>query len=281
MLVLDAVLAMCLTSTAPYTYEQRLAASKCIQGFIHDNDEGRKGLLQRIIEKYHDKSSVDQSTNLLYYILDVDDSTRKDPYRIWFACTILLHLLDSSPQAKALVREISIGDVSEGEEPVSALQQINANLSTALINSFDPRIAIGFLMLLCIWLYDDRKCVDEFLEETAGIQTLVGSIAQAREGVFVTGLAAVLLGICVEFNSPTSPLPPAKLQKLIVSGVGGTEQFVFRITQFRESSEFRDFREQVTFSSHGDDDLPELWFDLGFVEFLKDNYSIACYCGGG
>jgi intracellular protein transport protein USO1 len=266
---------MCLTSTAPYTYEQRLAASKCIQGFIHDNDEGRTGLLQRIIDKYHDKSAVDQSTNLLYYILDVDDSTRKDPYRIWFACTILLHLLDSSSQAKALVREISIGDVSEGEEPVSALQQINANLSTALINSFDPRIAIGFLMLLSIWLYDDCKCVEEFLEETAGIQTLVGSIAQAREGVFVTGLAAVLLGICVEFNSPASPLPPAKVQKLIVSGVGGKEQFVFRITQFRESSEFRDFREQVTFSSHGDDDLPDLWFDLGFVEFLKDNYSMT------
>jgi len=173
------------------------------------------------------------------------------------------------------------------------LQQINANLSTALINSFDPRIAIGFLMLLCIWLYDDARCVEEFLEETAGIQTLVGSVAQAREGVFVTGLTAVLLGICVEFNSPASALPPydplqnseafrfllkvcerAKLQKLIVSGVGGKDQIVFRITQFRETSEFRDFKEQVTFSSHGDDDLPDLWFDLGFVEFLKDNYSI-------
>ena len=63
------------------------------------------------------------------------------------------------------------------------------------------------------------------------------------------------------------------MQKLIVSGVGGKDQFVFRIRQFRETREFRDFREQVTFSSHGDDDLPDLWFDLGFVEFLKDNYS--------
>jgi hypothetical protein len=66
-----------------------------------------------------------------------------------------------------------------------------------------------------------------------------------------------------------------QLQKLIVSGVGGKDQLVFRITQFRETSEFRDFREQVTFSSHGDNDLPDLWFDLGFVEFLKDNYSIT------
>jgi len=55
--------------------------------------------------------------------------------------------------------------------------------------------------------------------------------------------------------------------------VGGKDQFVFRISQLREAKEFRDFREQVTFSSHGDD-LPDLWFDLGFVEFLKDNYSI-------
>lgn len=67
----------------------------------------------------------------------------------------------------------------------------------------------------------------------------------------------------------------ARLQKLIVSGVGGKDQFVFRITQFRETSEFRDFREGVTFSSahSSDDELPSLWFDLGFVEFLKDNYS--------
>lgn len=63
-----------------------------------------------------------------------------------------------------------------------------------------------------------------------------------------------------------------KLQKLIVAGVGGKDQFVFRISQLREAKEFRDFREQVTFSAHGDD-LPDLWFDLGFVEFLKDNYS--------
>jgi intracellular protein transport protein USO1 len=66
----------------------------------------------------------------------------------------------------------------------------------------------------------------------------------------------------------------ASLQKLIVSGVGGKDQFVFRITQFRETSEFRDFREQVTFSSNADNELPDLWFDLAFVEFLKDNYSI-------
>ena len=71
-----------------------------------------------------------------------------------------------------------------------------------------------------------------------------------------------------------------RLQKLIISGVGGKDQFVFRITQLREAREFRDFREQVTYSSHADDELPDLWFDLGFVEFLKDNYSITPSRGG-
>lgn len=65
----------------------------------------------------------------------------------------------------------------------------------------------------------------------------------------------------------------ARLQKLITSGVGGKDHFIFRISQLRESPQFRDFKEQVTFSNHGDDDLPDLWFDLGFVEFVKDNYS--------
>ena len=199
---------MSLTSTAPYTYDQRLAACQCIQGFIHSNPEGRKGLLQRIITTYRDDTDNVKPSNLLNFILNLNDSTRKDPYRIWFACNILLHLLDSSPPGKALVRGITIGDVESGEEIVSALQQINANLSSCLINSYDPRIAVGYLMLLCIWLYDDPVSVSEFLDETAGIQTLVGTIVQAREGVFVTGLAAVLLGICVEFNTLTSALPP-------------------------------------------------------------------------
>lgn len=66
----------------------------------------------------------------------------------------------------------------------------------------------------------------------------------------------------------------ARLQKLILSGIGGIDQFVFRISQLREASEFRDFKENITFTSQTDD-LPDLWFDLGFVEFLKDNYSIS------
>ena len=106
------------------------------------------------------------------------------------------------------MRAITIGDSSSGEEVISSLQQINANLSAALINSYDPRIAVGYLMLLSIWLYEDSLSVAEFLEEGSGIQTLVGTVAQGRDGIFVTGLSAVLLGICVEFNSSASSLPP-------------------------------------------------------------------------
>jgi intracellular protein transport protein USO1 len=207
-LVLDAIISMSLTSSAPYTYEQRLAACQCIQGFIHSNPEGRQGLITRLITTYHEDTTHSNPSNLLNYILDLTDSTRKDPYRIWFACIILLHLLYEFPVGKQLIREISIGDVDSGEEIVSSLQLINANLSSCLMNSYDPRISVGYLMLLSIWLYEDSTSVSEFLEETAGIQTLVGTIAQAREGVFVTGLAAVLLGICVEFNTLTSSLPP-------------------------------------------------------------------------
>jgi hypothetical protein len=168
--------------------------------------------LQRIITTYHEdeKSGSPRSSNLLHYILHVDDSTRKDPYRIWFACTILLHLLETQRE-KEIIREVNIGEVEEGEEPVSVIQQINANLSSALINSYDPRIAVGYLMLLALWLYSSPSSVTDFLDETSGIQTLIGTVAQAREGVFVTGLAAVVLGVCVEFNTAESALPPYPL----------------------------------------------------------------------
>lgn len=213
MLVLDALVAMVLTSVAPYTYEQRLAASQCLQGFIHNNAEGRERLLERMIETYRDDQPLEtpQPHNLLFYILNLDETIRKDPYRVWFACTVLLHLLHSSERCKEMMREISIGDTASGEEPVSALQQINANLSSTLLNSYDPRIAVGYLMLLTIWLYEDTQSVIEFLEEGSGIQTLVGSVAQGRDGIYVTGLAAILLGVCIEFNSPISSIPPYPL----------------------------------------------------------------------
>lgn len=201
------MIAISLSSVAPYTYEQRLAACQCIQGFIQSNPEGRIGLLERIIKTYRDDETSDtqRSSNLLYYILNLSDSTRKDPYRIWFACIILLHLLSSSTE-KQLVRGITIGQIVD--EPVTILQQINANLSSCLINSFDGRITVGYLMLLSLWLYDDLPSVAEFLEEGAGVQTLIGIIAQGTDGIFITGLAAVLLGICLEFNTVTSSLPP-------------------------------------------------------------------------
>ena len=195
---------MALSSVQPYTYEQRLAACQCIQGFIFNNSEGREGLLAKLIQAYMDE----KPDNLLYYLLNLTDTSQKDPYRIWFACIVLLHLLKGSTTAKQMLRQISLGDTSSGEEAVSVLQQLNANISTCLINSSDARIAVGYLMLLCIWLHEDALSVKDFLEESSGIQVLIGTVAQAQERIFVPGLAAVLLGICVEFNSNTSSLPP-------------------------------------------------------------------------
>jgi intracellular protein transport protein USO1 len=112
-----------------------------------------------------------------------------------------------------MLRQISLGDTSSGEETVSMLQQINANVSTCLVNSADARIAVGYLILLSIWLFDDPLSVRDFLEESSGIQVLIGTIAQTHERIFVPGLAAVLIGICVEFNSNTSSLPPYFIRK--------------------------------------------------------------------
>jgi Uso1 / p115 like vesicle tethering protein, head region len=46
------------------------------------------------------------------------------------------------------------------------------------------------------------------------------------------------------------------------------------MTQFRELPSVRDFSEQITFRDDEEEGLPELYFDLEYIEFVKDNYSL-------
>ena len=211
MLVLDALISIAITSSAPFSYDQRLATSHCIQAFIHNNDMERIGFLDRIIDTFvtGNNSGTQKSYDLLFHIISCSET---DPYRVWFSCIILLHLVSFSKECKSRLRGLSLGDLSSGEESVSLLQQINANLSTSLHHSYDARISIGYLMLLTIWLYEDSTSTADFLSESSGFQTLLGHLElPGHTGIYITGLISILIGVCILFNPVSSPIPPYAL----------------------------------------------------------------------
>jgi intracellular protein transport protein USO1 len=219
LLVLDALMALAVTSSAPYSYDQRLAASLCIKAFIYQNEDGRTGLVERIIDTFQEGRTTEtpEPHDVLAFVVRGSDT---DSYRTWFACTILLHLVSQSKQTKSRLRDIILGDATSGEDLLSVLQQINANLLTSLLHSYDARISIGYLMFLTLCLYSDPASVSDFLSESAGFQTLLSHLdLPGPTGVYLSGLISFLIGVCLLFNPPESPLPRyPRLQVLLMIG---------------------------------------------------------------
>lgn len=117
-----------------------------------------------------------------------------DPYRPLFSCLLMAHLLRNSEGAKQLARDVSFpsGDGDGGDDDkVSLLQLVVGNLMMAaraqeeaanravkeggIATSEEEdwaRVMVGYLVLLCTWLWDSPKSVKEFLSESANLQVV-------------------------------------------------------------------------------------------------------------
>ena len=94
-----------------------------------------------------------------------------------------------------------------------------------------------------------------------------------RNKVLVQGLCTLLLGIVYEFSTKDSPVPRKSLHQIINSRMG-KDQYVDRLNKLRKDPAMRDFEvtpQKLAFAGSGS--LPEVYFDKGFVEFVKDNFS--------
>ena len=122
-----------------------------------------------------------------------------DPYRSLFACLLLAHLLRNSEHAKKLARALTLpglgsedSAIVDDEDKVSLIQLVVGNLMMAereqaecanraakegkLAESTEEedwtRVMVGYLVLLCTWLWDSPKTVTEFLSESANLQVV-------------------------------------------------------------------------------------------------------------
>ena len=224
------------------------------------------------IVDFHDQP---QSAGFLIMagLLDLPtDRAEFDPYRSLFACLLLAHLVRNSEHAKKLARELTLpgmenGDsaIADEDDKVFLVQLVVGNLMMAQREQGEcvnraakegkqagsteeedwTRAMVGYLVLLCTWLWDSPKTVKEFLKESANLQVvsrvlkvrrltqriqLIQPITQTN-GIdpLVQGLSAFLLGVCYEFNrepgeitrsvslSSSSPVPPDSTQDNITS----------------------------------------------------------------
>lgn len=167
--------------------------------------------------------------------------------------------------------DIAEGDAEKGEEVVTCIQGMSANLISKAQKIDGDRVVIGYLMVLSGWLYEDPDAVNDFLQEGSSVQGLIQIVMQPGKGkVLEAGLCAFLLGIVYEFSTKDSPIPRATLHEILTSRLG-REQFNNKMTKLREHPYVRDF--EVLPQGNSSDGLPSVYFDKTFIDFLKDNFS--------
>ncbi|KAJ6191071.1 hypothetical protein N7519_001092 [Penicillium mononematosum] len=271
--VIEAFLKLSLEPAPNNLLDARLAACECMKAFFAHHPGIRMHVLRRAIEGH--TSGQDRIPNILSVLLTAPEARgNADPYQVWMACVLMFHLLFDDAQAKATAMAVTEGDAESGEEVVTSVQSVVGNLITGLQRGDDERITVGYLMLLCGWLFEDPDVVNDLLGEGSCIQTLLQEIKHQRApSKLVPGLCTVLLGVIYEFSTKDSPIPRITLHKLLIEQLG-REQYIDKITRLRECPLVRDFEVlPQTAGAQLEGGLPEVFFDRSFVEFLKDNFS--------
>lgn len=271
--VIDGLLDLALSVSSLQAFDSRLAACECIIAYFYNHPVIRLHFLRRAIGGH--TSGTDETANVLTALLrPVDGSDSSDPYRYWLAAVLLFHLIFDDAEAKNLAMNVTEGDASKGEEVVTCIQSIAANLIVGIQQGRDDRVLVAYLMLLCGWLFEDPDAVNDFLGEGSNVQSLVQAVLQGDRGsILVQGLCAILLGIVYEFSTKDSPIPRATLHPILASRMG-RDQYIDRLTKLRRHPMLRDFEvlpQKLGSSSGGS--LPEVFFDKTFVDFVKDNFS--------
>ncbi|KAF2003638.1 intracellular protein transport protein-like protein [Amniculicola lignicola CBS 123094] len=271
--VIHALLDLALSPAGIDLFDARYAACECIKAYFFNYLQIRLHFLRRAIDGH--MSGQDETANILTTLTSgPQGSSSVDPYRIWFAATLAFHLIYDDLEAKNLLMQVVEGDAESGEEVVTFIQTLTANLIAGLQLGEDERISIAYLMLLCGLLFEDAAAVNDFLGEASSLGSLVqATLKPGSEHAVVKGLSAVLLGTIYEFSTKDSPLPRRELQPVLTSRLG-REKYLDAITQLRQNPLIRDFEvlPRDASSAHGGT-LPEVFFDATFVDFLKDSFS--------
>jgi intracellular protein transport protein USO1 len=271
--VIEALLKLTLESAPFVLFDVRLTACECVKAFFTGHPGIRAHVLRRAIEGH--RSGEDEIPNILTVLISPSDSrATADSYQIWMASTLMFHLLYEESDTKAIALAVSEGNAGEGEEVITLVQNIASNLISGYQQQKDERILIGYLMLLCGWLFEDPDAVNDFLGEGSCVPSLIQATKVNSQNMpLAAGLGTFLLGIMYEFSTKDSPIPRTKLHNLLASGLG-REVYIEKLTKLRESPYVRDFEVLPQGALHGSDGgLPEVFFDKTFIEFLKDQFS--------
>ncbi|KAI9305040.1 p115 like vesicle tethering protein [Cunninghamella echinulata] len=238
-----------------YSYSSRAAAAFSVFSCVDDNSDTQLVIASMMKQPPLDNENTQfadkpySAGSLLLETIENWELSIHDPYKLWFACAILSHIIKENEQAKKVAGSIQFGEEDHGEEPVPLLHHIVAQLLLSTKNSAtNPRIPIAYLCLLCIWLYDSPESISLFLSESTHVQFLIQEVQSTMNDPTVQGLTSRV----DIFSSHIVRLRDNPAVK--------------NATQYLEISAEE---ESLASTTKG---LPSLLLDITFVDFFKDVY---------
>ncbi|KAK3629122.1 Vesicle-mediated ER to Golgi transport protein [Elasticomyces elasticus] len=242
----------------------RAAGCGLIQAYLAGHERIKSHFLQRAIVGHGEGESA---ANALNSLLRPEDG---DAAGVVFASWIVGDLIAENMEAKSVLAGVKEGGQEEGEDEVTFIQALGAQLQSAFAPSQqqqgDERVVAAYASLLTLLLWDFADGVNDLLAEGSGlVQALVSSAgSSATEDPVIAGLAATLLGTVYEFSTKDSAIPRRTLAPLLTQKLG-RGKYLNALTQLRREPAIRDFELE--------DGGVETLLDRNFVELFTLEFS--------
>ncbi|KAG7831499.1 hypothetical protein KL920_001019 [Ogataea angusta] len=300
--VIDALLHWCLYANSVHLFDLRMASVVVLHAYFKDNEDAKYAFLKDQKYEFNKLNGVPDSedepdeedgangqaendangesrspsttftgANLFATLINVDNDLQLNPYKIWFACLILIYVFENYDEGRELAMSIQIGNASANEDVLNIIEAVGQALCSSL-RFKDPRVPIAYMMLLSIWLWENFRAVDLFLHDSSILDQLLAYLVEANdENLLAQGMVVVLLAIVYEFTRKKSPVSRQQLSSLLKSRVGDNA-FSLKIQQFEKSEAFSNYDEETLLNPERDDTgLPQVYFDPLFVQLVKEN----------
>ncbi|KAK3067773.1 Vesicle-mediated ER to Golgi transport protein [Teratosphaeriaceae sp. CCFEE 6253] len=219
--IIEALLDLTLThSSAPPGL--RTAGCRLIQAYLAGHERIKAHFLQRAIQGHAEHEPAANALNTLLSI----EGRGGDAVGVVHASAILADLVVYTPEAKDVLGAVREGEEGEGEDVLSFVQALGAQLLSGLqspASSSRQQLVAAYASLLAVLLWENAEGVDDLLAEgSALLQALVQAALHptAATDPVPAGLAAVLLGTVYEFSTKDSPIPRRTLAPLLTQKLG-------------------------------------------------------------
>ncbi|KAG7940302.1 hypothetical protein KL904_000165 [Ogataea polymorpha] len=306
--VIDALLHWCFYANSVHLFDLRMASVVVLHAYFKDNADAKYAFLKdqkyafnklngvpdsedELEEEEEEEEEEDANgevendangesrsasttftgANLFATLINVDSDLQLNPYKIWFACLVLIYVFEDYNEGRDLAMSVQIGNASANEDVLNIIEAVGQALCSSL-RFKDPRVPIAYMMLLSVWLWENFQAVDRFLQDPSILDQLLAYLVEANdENLLAQGMVVVLLAIVYEFTRKKSPVSRQQLSSLLKSRVGDNA-FSLKIQQFEKSEALSNYDEESMLNPDRDDTgLPQVFFDPLFVQLVKEN----------